>query len=126
MIFAQCTDPFARNDWRRIMARAVERYKTSWADIDEALTRGNAMLWLASVDDAPVAGLVCRRDGTTMEVWLAGGAVLSGCVPFLAGVEREAKQYGMTTGRITGRKGWARVLRDDGWRVDGDNLAKEL
>ena len=108
-----------------LLSSALERGGGDQVDLEASLASGNATLWLAAAD-TPVAALVCRRDGNIMEVWLAGGAVLSGCVPFLVQVENEATQYGMTTGRITGRKGWARVLKPWGWRVDGEDLVKDL
>jgi hypothetical protein len=32
----------------------------------------------------------------------------------------------MTNGRISGRQGWARVLKPWGWRVVGNDIVKEL
>lgn len=111
---------------RGLLDRAIRRFGTDWCEVFTAFSCGNAVLWLATVDDAPIAAMVTRRDGETMEVWLAGGAVLSGCVPFLLIAEREAIEFGMTKGRITGRKGWTRVLSPYGWRVDGEDLVKDL
>lgn len=111
---------------RELLDRAVDKYGTDWADVVSALSERTAQLWLAKAHDGPVAALVSRKQGQTLEIWLAGGTVLSGCVPFLKIVERCAVEDGMTNGRITGRRGWGRVLRRDGWTVSGDDLVKDL
>lgn len=110
---------------RELLEKAIEWGGSSWADLDNDLASGNAVLWVAETD-RPVAALVTRRDGPVMEVWLCGGAVVPRCLPFLLIVEKEARAFGMTTGRITGRRGWARVLRQYGWREDGEDLVKDL
>jgi hypothetical protein len=69
--------------------------------------------------------MVTRIDGDTLEVWLAGGAVLSGSVPHLETAIEASRAAGTTNGRIIGRKGWERVLRPWGWRREGDYLVKD-
>lgn len=108
-----------------LLDRAVKRGENEWSEVEEALADGRAQLWL-TVTDRPVAAMVTRRDGDTLEVWLAGGAVLSGSVPFLETAIAAAKADGATNGRICGRKGWERVLRRYGWRADGDFLVKDF
>ena len=126
MIFTRA-DPFGvwRQEAWELLDPAVKRAGEAWAHVDDMLAAGAAVLWLA-ITDAPVAAMVTAKAGDQMLVWFAGGAVLSGCVPFLGLVEAEAKTNGMKRGRLTGRKGWARVLRGLGWRVEGDDLVKEL
>lgn len=110
---------------RELLHGALERFQTPLSELEEAFRTGNAVLWLAAHEE-PFAAMVTRRDGLTMEVWLAGGGVMNGCVPFLGQAEREAREFGMKRGRITGRKGWARVLRPYGWRVRGEDLVKDF
>lgn len=111
-------------DIRKLLGKAVQRGGNNWADVREQLEDGRAQLWLA-VKDRPVAAMVTKIDGDTLEVWLAGGAVLSGAVRFLETVIRASREAGATNGRICGRKGWERVLRPYGWTRDGEFLIKK-
>jgi hypothetical protein len=112
------------SDIYRLLDRAVQRGKNDWTEVEAALTANTAQLWLA-VEDRPVAAMVTRLDNKTLEVWLAGGAVLSGAVPFLETAIAASRDAGATNGRIWGRKGWDRVLQPYGWRRDGELLTKE-
>lgn len=103
---------------------AVKRGGNDWAEVEDGLRSERSQLWL-TIEDKPVAAMVTRIDGDTFEVWLAGGAALSGSVPFLETAIEASKAAGTTNGRIIGRKGWARVLRGYGWRVEGDELVKD-
>ena len=114
--------------WPRIvelLTVAVERGGNDWDELGEMLADGRAQLWLG-VTDMPEVAAVSRMDGDTFEVWLAGGKVLSGFLPFLETAIQAAKEGGATNGRITGRKGWERVLRPYGWRPNGDDLVKDF
>ncbi len=108
-----------------LLDKAVIRGGNDWDDLASDLREGRAQLWLTFTDE-PVAAMVTRMDGDTFEVWLAGGAVLSGSVPFLETAIEAARQVGATNGRIIGRKGWERVLRDYGWQHDGEHLVKDF
>lgn len=107
-----------------LLDRAVKRGGNKWPEVVAALKSGHAQLWL-TMNPHPVAAMVTRIDGDTLEVWLAGGAVLAGSVPFLETAIEASKAAGTTNGRIVGRKGWVRVLQSYGWRVSGDELVKE-
>lgn len=110
---------------KALLEGAVKRGKNEWPEVIAALMQGTAQLWL-TVTDRPIAAMVTRRDGDTLEVWLAGGAVLSGSVQFLDTAIAAAKADGATNARLEGRKGWARVLRPYGWRAEGDYLLKDF
>lgn len=110
-------------DVRRLLDKAVKRDGHSWEDVERELDSLRSQLWLA-VRDRPVAAMVTKLDGKTLEVWLAGGDVLSGALPFLETAIAAAKEAGATNGRIWGRKGWERVLRPYGWHRDGELLVK--
>lgn len=110
---------------RDLLDGAVKRGKNQWPDVIARLMTGRAQLWL-TVTDRPIAAMVTRRDGDTLEVWLAGGAVLSGSVPYLETAIEAARADGATNGRIIGRKGWDRVLSAYGWRREGDELVKDF
>lgn len=112
-------------DTERLLDRAVKWGRNDWSEVRRSLESGHAQLWL-TITDHPVAAMVTRMDGPTFEVWLAGGAVLSGSVPFLETAIAAARETGATNGRIIGRVGWRRVLAPYGWREDGDCLVKEF
>jgi hypothetical protein len=127
MEFGYCPDPMGQW-WPETLAMlhpAIERGNNDQIELETKLSAGRAQLWIAT-DPEPVAALVSQKDGETLEIWLVGGAVLDGCVPFLAIIERAAIEGGMTNGRISGRQGWARVLKPWGWRVVGNDIVKEL
>lgn len=113
----------AAGDAHRLLGNAATRGGYEWEEVEEALQSGTAQLWLA-VEDGPVAAMVTRMDGQTLEVWLAGGAVLSGAVQFLETAIAASREAGATDGRIWGRRGWERVLAPYGWRRDGELLTK--
>ena len=104
---------------------AVKRGKNDWREVWDSLATGKAQLWL-TVTDKPIAAMVTRMDGDTFEVWLAGGKVLSGSVPFLETAIEAAKASGATNARLEGRKGWSRGLRPYGWHEQGEMLVKEF
>lgn len=112
------------DDIERLLDKAVKRGGDDWGDVCDRLSGGEAQLWLA-VDEGPVAAMVTCIEANTLEIWLAGGAVLSGCVPFLETTIEASKAAGTTNGRVVGRKGWERVLAPYGWRRDGKHLVKE-
>lgn len=128
MTFGYVAPPFGSlgGDVRRLLDTAVMRGGNEWAEVEALLNDNRAQLWLTVEDGAPVAAMVTRKDGDTLEVWLAGGKVLSGSIAHLETTIEAAKRGGMTNGRITGRKGWARVLQPYGWRPDGDDLVKDF
>lgn len=110
---------------QRLLDAAVKRGGNDWATVKDSLYSGHAQLWLTLANGEPIAAMVTRIDGDTLEIWLAGGAVLSGSIPFLETAIAASKEAGTTNGRLTGRKGWARVLRPYGWRPEGDDLVKD-
>lgn len=128
MNFGHVPPPFSRSLWTdvvRLLAKTVARGGNDWAEVTEHLNDSRAQLWLTVVHGEPVAAMVTRLDGDTLEIWLAGGAVLSGSIPFLETAIEASRVAGTTNGRIIGRKGWARVLRPYGWRREGDYLVKD-
>ena len=127
MNFGYVPHPFgdAWRDARRLLDKAVTKGGNRWIDVVRALSSGRAQLWLA-IEGRPTSALVTRMDGTTLEVWLCGGAVLGRSLGCLETVIAAARQDGATDGRIVGRKGWLRVLKPYGWRQAGDELVKSF
>jgi hypothetical protein len=109
-----------------LLDKTVQRGGLDWIWVSECLADGRAQLWLTTQDGRPITASVSRMDGDTFEVWLAGGAVLSGSIPFLETAIKAAKEAGAKRGKITGRKGWARVLQQHGWRQHGEDLVKDF
>lgn len=126
MEFGYVAPPYGEQ-WSAIVTlldAAVTRNGIEWDEVARMLAENRAQLWLAT-QGIPVAAMVTSITDKTLEVWLAGGAVLSGCIPFLEVAIDASKKVGTTNGRIVGRKGWARVLQSYDWRSDGDDLVKE-
>lgn len=107
-----------------LLDTAVRRGGNDWIEVGEHLADGRAQLWLG-VAGKPEIAAVSRIDGDTFEVWLAGGPIVPRWLPYLETAIEASKAAGTTNGRITGRKGWLRVLSRYGWRLDGEDLVKE-
>lgn len=128
MNFGFVPPPYSVDVWDKvttILANAAERGGYALEEVKADLDAGLAQLWL-TLDGEPINATVTRRDGETIEIWLCGGAVLSGCLPYLETILEAARADGATNGRIIGRKGWARVLRGAGWRPEGETLVKDM
>jgi len=128
MNFGHVPAPFSAGLWRdvvRLLAKAMERGGNDWNDLADSLGSGLSQLWITQTDK-PINATVSRMDGDTVEIWLCGGNVLAGALPFLETILEAARMAGATNARIIGRKGWVRVLRPYGWRPDGDELVKDL
>ena len=110
---------------KHILQPALDHSGTQWADVENDLGSGLAQLWVAT-DPEPVAALVSRRDGNTLEIWLCAGRVVNAADQFLSVIERAAKQDGMTDARLSGRTGWRRHLAKWGWTMNDDDLVKAL
>lgn len=108
-----------------LLDTAVRKGGNEWADVEACLNDGRAQLWVTLLDK-PIAAMVTKLDGETIEIWLAGGKVLSTSVPFLETALMAAREEGATNARIVGRKGWERILKPYGWRPLGDELVKTL
>lgn len=98
-------------------------------DGDEAALRaeilsGGAQLW-AGEGGALVTQCVEGPEGRSLHVWLAGGR-LATILSLRAGIEAWARGHGCRAITIEGRRGWARVLRADGYRRHGEILKRSL
>jgi hypothetical protein len=112
-----------RDEIARLLDKAVARGGNDWSEVHAQVGDGRAQLWLA-VENRPVAALVTRIDGDTLEIWLAGGTILA-ALPYIETIIEASKQAGATNGRVVGRKGWRRVLQPYGWHMRGDELVKD-
>ena len=108
-----------------LLDKAVRKGGNEWSDVRRALWNETAQLWL-TVEDKPVAAFVTRMDGDTIECWLAGGKVGPTAPMIEQTILKAAREGGATNARIVGRKGWARVFKPYGWRVQDDELVKDF
>ncbi len=106
----------------RLLDPAVARYGNGWDEVNEALASNRAQLWVA-YDGEPSAAMVTQVGGGELQVWFAGGRLL-GIVPYLDWIIEASKEAGTTCGRICGRRGWERVLKQFGWKREGADLVK--
>lgn len=97
---------------------------TTEHDLRQALCAGRAQIWPGE-SAAMVTEVVDEPDGRALHVWLAGGD-LAGVMALKPGVEAWGRAMGCDYVSIEGRKGWARLLRADGFRLHGDELRKPL
>lgn len=83
------------------------------ADVAYEVERGEAQLWVEG-DGMLVTQLDYKPHEVILIFWLAAGDMED-----VLGLEELAsawgREIGCTRARMTGRKGWARVLADRGW-----------
>jgi hypothetical protein len=96
----------------------------SLEDVLEQVACGDARLW--ETPDAVVVTEIheyprCR----VLHFWLATGE-LGGVVELTRQACADAKELGCTWATIAGRKGWERVLSEDGWKPKMVILSREL
>jgi hypothetical protein len=80
-------------------------------DVDEQLASGDALLWPGKRSAAVTQIL----DQKTLHVWLAGGSMAELREMEASAVDL-ARRLGCSGLTAEGREGWARVLRNLGWR----------
>jgi hypothetical protein len=83
------------------------------ADVARQIAEGSAQLWLD--DDACIVSEVIDTPQKRMlRFWLAAGK-LDPVVALSRKVLAWGKEQGCTMATLTGRRGWDRVLLDEGW-----------
>ena len=88
------------------------------------LEMGLAQLWVGE-GAAMVTQCVDEAEGRVLHVWLAGGD-LAEILRLKPGVEAWGRAHGCLSVTLSGRKGWARVLRHLGFEKVGDELVRRL
>ena len=94
------------------------------AELIDALMTGKAMIWPGDTA-AMVTSLEEGPEGRFLHVWLAGGD-LDGVMALKPGVEAWGRAMGCKFVNINGRRGWARLLRGDGFALIDGELRKPL
>lgn len=115
------------------LRRAITRTGLSaFADIENEILRGNALLWLAvsseggaaTIEAAASTSLQQTDTGKVCVITACAGANMVRWLPLINHIEAYAKNERCSCVRIFGRKGWLRVL--DRYRDTNVILEKEL
>jgi len=98
----------------------------AFSDLERCVLSGRSLVWLAWSDriEAAASTILLRADaGLVCEITACGGANMHHRLP-LEEIEAYARREGCVCTRITGRKGWLRVL--DGYRQKHIIMDKDL
>lgn len=122
MVRLACVDPSMIEEFwpfaRPLIEKAVKRTNLSrWCDQEEAILRGDQLLWLANdgakIEAAATTHLVKGQDGRPVcTITACAGENMEHWLPLIAGIEKYARAEGCSCVRIFGRKGWARKLEN--------------
>ena len=96
-----------------ILQKALDRGRQGYtlADVDAELATGDAILWVGR----NACAVTQHLDNKVLHVWLAGGP-LDELQEAEAGLVALAQHLGCTAITAEGRDGWARALKELGWR----------
>lgn len=83
------------------------------ADVGAFIREGKAQLWY-NEDGMIVTEIEFYPRDRVLNFWLAAGEK-DGVLDLLDDIYEWARSVGCTRATFTGRKGWARILADDGW-----------
>ena len=105
---------------------AIERTDLSdFADIEKDVLAGDQLLWLA-ISDHIEAAATTHLSRNVCTVTACSGHKRERWLSLRTEIEKYAKDEGCHTIRAYGRKGWQRVLENDGYRVEHVILEKAL
>ena len=120
---------FPLNQWERCSAwicAALEKSGSAYS-VDDVLAEveaGRAQFWPGE-RCALVTQILTYPQEKRIRVWLAGGD-LDEIRSFMDMGRTWASQIGATAIELVGRRGWAKVLGDDGFKEQCVHLVKEL
>jgi hypothetical protein len=111
---------------RPLIKAAIDATNLSdFADIESDVFDGKQLLWLAWSGKIEAAATT-HLSRNVCTVTAVGGYQRERWIALRAKIEKYAKDEGCHTIRAYGRKGWERVLANDGWRVEHVILEKAL
>jgi hypothetical protein len=111
---------------RDLIRAAIERTDLSdFADIEKDVLAGDQLLWLA-ISDRVEAAATTHLSRNVCTVTACSGHQRERWLSLRASIEKYAKNEGCHTIRAYGRKGWERVLANDGYRVEHVIIEKAL
>ena len=128
-----CIDPGeAHKTWPHIetlLERATKRSgEVTLRELYEQILSGSALVWLAvsggEIYGVAVTRLVIGPNGKYCELIACAGRRMSLWLPLLAKIEEFARAEGCESVRLSGRRGWARVLKE--YREPWTTLEKRL
>lgn len=92
-------------------------------DVAMEIVQGGAQLWVR--DHGLIITQVCEEPaGRYLLFWIAAGD-MSDVLGLLDDIYAWARSEGMTRAIFRGRRGWQRVLEDDGWRANRNLVTYE-
>lgn len=94
------------------------------ADIWDGVVRGDLMFWPGD-KSAIITEIQIYPQRKVMHIFLAGGE-LSELLEMEKSVEAFAHSIGCNSISISGRRGWVRIFKEQGWDEVCTTLAKEL
>lgn len=111
-----CVDPARINEiWphvRDLIKRAFIRLPLSSFEAAESdILEGRSLLWLAYEGHTIHAAALTNLYKDYCEIGACGGDNLKEFLPLIKDLERYARNEGVPKMRITGRKGWGRLLK---------------
>ena len=109
---------------REAIAKSPEPYTE--AEVLESVSTGYAKMFKAD-DSIMILTLQEHGDGSrSAHCWMASGKLDTIKNELMPQAEKWAKDNGCNRATIEGRRGWARVLRDAGYREETVTLGKQL
>ena len=100
----------------------------NYAEVEQAVRSGAALLWLAwegeSIKAAAVTEICAANGEKFCTIVACGGHDRGQWLHLLEGLESHAKAEGCDTMRVYGRRGWGKLLKD--YRVTRVLLEKTL
>lgn len=111
-------------EWNRARHWLVPALEDATEDeVLNDLLLNRAQLWRG--DGGAIVTQLVAADPPNITVWLGGGDVAT-LLALRPGIEAWGRQQGAREARINGRTGWARALRDAGFREHDGELVKTL
>lgn len=93
-------------------------------DVIDQILRGDAMLW-EDLDALIVTEIHNTPRKKVVHFWLATGA-MAAVVRLSYRVLEWAQGEGCTLATLSGRRGWARALKGEGWHTDAVLMHQEI
>jgi len=92
--------------------RAIDRGHCDWAALQSNLFRGLVLLWVIWDGEKIKGAVLTQLVGDACEIIACAGEDFREWIHLIDKIEAYARDEGMTTMRLIGRRGWVRVLRD--------------
>lgn len=94
------------------------------ADVLDAIERGDAQLW-CNADGVLITEVHHTPRALVLHFWLAAGE-LHAVIELSNDAMKWGRVIGCTRATLTGRRGWERALRNEGWSFVHTVMGREL